>query len=101
MKLKDYLMNEMGLPMIDNAEQARKVIMQIAPLVRAGQIKGDYIGTLDAALTAIKNCTNPEAYIKETKMAIEAKKLLMAHRAKLSAAQPQHTAVKPTDSYGK
>ena len=101
MKLKEYLeLNEMGLPTVDSAEAARAKIAQIAPLVLSGNIKGDYLGTLNAALQAIQTSTNPEAYAKDVQLALRAKKALQAHRATLSGAQAQHTSMKPTNSYG-
>lgn len=100
MKLKDYL-REMTLPTVETAEDACAKIRQIAPLVMAGNIKGDYLGTLDAALKAIQSSTNPEAYARDAQMALKAKKMLQQHRSTLSVAQPQHTSMKPTDSFGK
>jgi len=97
---KDFL-KEMSLPSIETAEDARQKILQIAPIVlKGGESKGDYIGTLWAALKAIQTSTNPEAYAKEVRMATAAVKKLKEHRATLSAAQTQHTTMKPTDSFG-
>jgi len=82
MKLKKFLeLNEMSLPNVNSAEQARAIVDKYYPLIMKGNPNGDYIGYLDAALKAFQGATNPEAYANDVKKALAAKKKVEAFLA--------------------
>lgn len=84
-KVKMHLgINEMSLPIVQSAEEASSIIMKYGPLVNAGKAenqKGDYRGSLEAALRAIQGSNNPEKYVKEIKIAKAALQKLNAYKA--------------------
>jgi hypothetical protein len=97
MNLKELLdMEEMALPSRESfktPESAAQQIVNIYNMVKKGNVEGDYLGKLQAAMQFIGTTTAPERYAIQVKKGKEAIGMLKRHRAGKAKTVVHHTAV--------